>query len=290
MSTTPAAPTIPATSTSVDENSLLVDFERQHMPKDYRDYYATKRHNLFASIQNFGELWDLYLRLDAIWLRAFGDLKVARDLGRTFPLLLYFNAHAKIRVAMELAFTVCMSESRSILRDAVEFVAHAHWMLTDPELQKTWLSKNDDEAALKAFKAAFEHSKKERVFKGLDELHKTWKDLSETGSHANINAMVDRFVQVEDDKNLEFKLNYTGVADQRMWVMMVFGMLLTCWTMLDVFLSDYDARLKFDDTLMKMRGECDRVKEGLREMLKARYKIEPPGGVHPAPKPVIFRP
>ena len=178
----------------------------------------------------------------------------------------------------------------SILRDAVEFVAHAHWMLTDPELQKTWLSKNDDEAALKAFKEAFEHSKKERVFKGLDELHKTWKDLSETGSHATINAMVDRFVQVEDDKTLEFKLNYTGVADQRMWVMMVFGMLLTCWTMLEVFLSDYDARLKFDDTLMKMRGECDRVKEGLREMLKVRYKIEPPGGVHPAPKPVIFRP
>jgi hypothetical protein len=66
-----------------------------------------------------------------------------------------------------------MSEARSILRDAVEFVAHGHWMLTDPELQKTWLSKNDDEAALKAFKDAFEHSKKDRVFKGLDELHKT---------------------------------------------------------------------------------------------------------------------
>ncbi len=154
MSTAPPAPTIP-TSTSVDENSLLLDFERQHMPKDYREYYATKRHNLFASIQNFGELWGLYLRLDAIWLRAFGDLKVARDLGRTFPLLLYFNAHAKIRVAIETAFTVCMSESRSILRDAVEFVAHGHWMLTDPELQKTWLSRNDDEAALKAFKEAF---------------------------------------------------------------------------------------------------------------------------------------
>jgi len=161
------AGTTPSASSNLDENTLLVEFERQNIPRDYREYYATKRNNFFASIQNFRELWDFYLRLDAIWLRGFGDLKVARDLGRTFPLLLYFNAHAKIRVAMELAFTGCMSEARSILRDAVEFVGHAHWMLTDPELQKTWLNKNDNEAALKAFKDAFEHAKKDRLFKGL---------------------------------------------------------------------------------------------------------------------------
>lgn len=131
-----AVPSTPVTPNTVDENTLLVEFERQHLPKDYREHYATKRHNFFASIQHFSEIWEFYLRLDAVWIRAFADLKVARDLGRVFPLLLYFNAHAKIRIAMELAFAVCMSEARSILRDAVEFVAHAHWMLTDPELQK----------------------------------------------------------------------------------------------------------------------------------------------------------
>jgi|SRR5215831_15743017 len=284
------APTTPGSSSTLDENALLVEFERRHIPQDYREYYATKRNNFFASIQNFSELWDLYLRLDAVWLRAFGDLKVARDLARTFPLLLYFNAHAKIRVAMELAFTGCMSEARSILRDAVEFVAHAHWMLTDPELQKTWLNKNDDEAALKAFKDEFEHAKKDRLFKGLDELHKTWRELSETGSHANINATVDRFVQVTDDKNIEFRLNYTGVENQQMWEMMIFTMLLTCSTMENVFFGDYEDRLKLDDTLMKMRRDCDRVKEHLRQAIIAKYKIEPPGGVHTAPKPVIYRP
>jgi len=284
------APTTPGSSSTLDENALLVEFERRHIPQDYREYYATKRNNFFAIIQNFSELWDLYLRLDAVWLRAFGDLKVARDLARTFPLLLYFNAHAKIRVAMELAFTGCMSEARSILRDAVEFVAHAHWMLTDPELQKTWLNKNDDEAALKAFKDEFEHAKKDRLFKGLDELHKTWRELSETGSHANINATVDRFVQVTDDKNIEFRLNYTGVENQQMWEMMIFTMLLTCSTMENVFFGDYEDRLKLDDTLMKMRRDCDRVKEHLRQAIIAKYKIEPPGGVHTAPKPVIYRP
>lgn len=277
-------------SAPVDENTLLVEFERKAIPQDYRDYYAAKRNNFFATIQGFPEMWDYYLRLDAIWLRGFADLYVARDPNTMFPLLLYFNAHAKIRAALELAFTGCMSEARSILGDAVEFVAHAHAMVNDPQLQLTWLNKNDDDAALEAFKDAFERYKKAGLFKGLEELHKTWGQLSETGSHANIMALVGRFVQVSDDKHVTFKLNYTGVEDERLWRTEIFTMLLSCSTMLGVFLSDYDSRLKLDDTLMKMRGECDRVREHLREMLKVRYKIDPPGGVHPAPKPVIYRP
>ena len=161
---------------------------------------------------------------------------------------------------MELAFTGCMAEARSILRDAVECVAHAHRMLPDPELQKVWLSKNDSEAALKAFDGEFVHFKKARAFKGLGELHKVWGELSETGSHANINSTVDRFAQITDDKNIEFRLNYTGVENQPMWAIMVFTMLLACSTMENVFFSDYEDRLKLDDTLMSMRRECDRFK------------------------------
>lgn len=44
-------------------------------------------------------------------------------------------------------------------------------MLSDPELQRVWLSKNDEK---KAFEAAFERHKKAGVFKGLEELHKIW--------------------------------------------------------------------------------------------------------------------
>jgi hypothetical protein len=285
-----ASSTTTPLSAPVDEKFLLVDFERQHIPPDYRQYYAAKRNNFFASIQGFRELWEFYVRLDAIWLRGIGDLYVARDPNTMFPLLLYINAHAKIRVALELAFTGCMSEARSILRDAVEFVAHAHAMVNDPQLQLTWLNKNDDKAAMEAFKNAFERHKKEGVFKGLEELHKVWGQLSETGSHANLNALIGRFVQIEDDKHITFKLNYTGVEDERLWRTEIFTMLLSCSTMLGVFLSDYDDRLKLDNPLMQMRGECDRVKEQVREMLKRRYKIEPPGGVHAAPKPTIFRP
>jgi tetratricopeptide (TPR) repeat protein len=272
-----------------ETDKLLHKFEIDNIPAQYREYYGIKRNNFFASIQGFHEMWEYYLRLDAIWMREIEDLHNARDASRMFPLLLYLNAHAKMRVAMELAFSGCMEEARSILRDAVEFVAHAHCMINDPELQKVWLSKNDGKAALEEFKKAFEAHKRQGLFEGLDELYKTWGELSETGAHANINAMVNRFVQIDSDDHIEFRLNYTGL-EPRIWALLLFTMLLTCATMEQTFFNDYEARLKLDNDLMRMRGEFDMYKEQLRQTLIARHNVEPPGGIHPAPKPTIYRP
>jgi len=221
-------------------------------------------------------------------MREFADLKTSPEFGKIFPLLLYFNAHAKIRVSIELSLSGCMAEARSILRDSIEFVAHAHTMINDTELQEIWLSKNDGKAALESFKNAFERHKKEGVFKGLDELHETWGQLSERGSHANLNAMCDRFVQITADDHIELRLIYTGLEPQ-MWAMSLFSMLLTCFTMEHTFFCDYDSRLKLDDGLRRMRDEFEIHKEQLRQKLKARYGIQPPGGIH-IPKATIYRP
>jgi len=257
------------------ERDLLVPFETQNIPQQYREYYKTKRNNFFATVQGFPELWKYYILLDGIWLREFDDLKPARDPSRVFPLLLYFNAHAKIRVSLELGFSGCLAEARSILRDAIEFAAHAHAMLHDSELQKTWLNKNSGEAAEEAFKEAFERHKKQGVFKGLDELHRTWGQLSELGSHANLNAMCDRFAQVSSKEGVEFRLVYTGV-EPRMWAMSLFSMLLACFTMERTLFSDYEDRLKLDDGLVRLRADFERYKEQLRRILINRYQIEPP--------------
>jgi hypothetical protein len=168
MSATPIA--------TPQESDLLVPFEQQNIPVEYKEYYLIKRGNFFSSIQRFPEMWKYYMDLDKIWMREFEDLKAKPDPSRIFPLMLFINAHAKIRVSIELAFCGCMAEARSILRDAVEFVAHAHAMLSDPDLQRVWLSKNEEK---EAFEAAFERHKKKGVFKGLEELHEVWGQLSE---------------------------------------------------------------------------------------------------------------
>jgi hypothetical protein len=219
------------------------------------------------------------MKLDHILMREFSDLKTASDANLMFPLLLYMKAHAKLRVSIELCFSGCLSESRSILRDAIEFVAHAHAMVNDPLLQNTWLSKNDGKAALDAFTDAFERHKKTGVFNGLADLHRLWGELSETGSHANVNAMADSFAQVTSDEHIEFRINYTG-AEEKTWALSLFTMLLTCFQMEQTLFTDYSDRLRLDDQLLVMRIEFKRYKEWLRALLKVRYNIQPPGGLH----------
>jgi hypothetical protein len=257
---------------AIPESELLVPFESQSLPADYKEYYLAKRQNFFASIQGFPETFNCYMLLDELWFREFQDIKIAAARERILPLMLYVNAHAKICVGMELAFSGCLAEARSILRDAVEFVAHAHRMVGDPDLQLTWLNRNEE---AEAFKDAFERYKKTGVFNGLDELHRTWSELSETGPHANINAMCDRFVIVDEGKGVEWRLNYCGV-EPRLWEQQLFWMLLMGCTMEQTLFLDYESRLKFDDGLLRMRAEFQRRKERLLKELIVRLKIPEP--------------
>ena len=254
------------------ENDLLVPFEQQNIPAEYREYYQIRRGNFFSSIQRFSEIWRHYMLLDKIWLREFEDLKPSIDLDRAFPLTLFMNAHAKVRISIELAFSGCMAEARSIMRDAIEFVALAHHMLKDHEYQKIWLSKNDDQDA---FDEQFWDAKRTRLFAGLDELYKVWCQLSETGSHANLNAMCDRSVIVKSETHVELRLNYTGL-DEKMWATSLFSLLLNCFKMEETLFKDYRTRFQFDGGLLSMRGEFDRHKEQLRWTLVKRYDLKPP--------------
>lgn len=256
------------------ERDLLVPFESEHIRSEYKEYYKVKRNNFFSSIQGFPEMWRYYTLLDAIWLREFRDLQPPGDVNQFFPLVLFCNALAKIRVSIELAFSGCLGEARSILRDGIEFIAYANSMLADPRLQTVWLSKNDDQ---EAFKDAFERHKREGIFKGLEELRRTWGQLSETGSHANLNSICDRFVTQSpaDRKVKAWELRYCGV-EQRVWATSLFSMLLTCFTMEQAFFRNYEGRLGLDYVLVRMRAEFEAYKEQLREVLKRRYDVKPP--------------
>jgi hypothetical protein len=264
----------PKDTQEASDQELLTAFERE-FPAKYKEYYKTKRQNFHASVDGFRELWGMYMAVDAIFLRDLEDLSTARDPARTFPIALYMNAHAKMRIAMELAFYGCLSEARSVLRDAIECVAHAHYMLTDPELQKVWLCKEDDKASKDAFTRAFEKEKKERLFYGLDELHGIYGELSETGSHATVMAMCDRMVVTETKEGMNFQVNYCG-AEEKTAATSIFTMLLTCHVMERTLYSDYETRLQLDDVLLRMRQEFDRKKEALRHKIIKRYNIQPP--------------
>jgi len=207
---------------------------------------------------------------------------VATDPDRMFPIILYMNAHAKVRIGMELAFSNCMPEARSILRDAVENVAHAHHMLRNPANQLIWMKK-DEPSGKKAFKKVFEEDKRTGLFAGLTELHEKYGELSEAGSHPTMQSFANR-VSIEDREGQRHMIvNYSGAPDRRLFAMELFSRLLTCFVMERTFFDDYKSRFDLDTKLVQMRHDFDIFKENLRRILIARYKVQPPptNPIHP---------
>ncbi len=263
------------TESTSSEDNLLLPMEQANLPEHYRPYLASKRSNFFAGIQGSPNLWRYFGLLDLILFTEFQDMARATDTGRMFPLVLFLNAHAKIRVSMELAFSRCLEEARSILRDAIETAVFAHYMLGDPSLQKVWLSKDDGAKEAIEFKEAFEKEKKNRAFKGQVELLEQWGRLSETGAHSTPQAVVSRFVIRESEQDVHFALNYTGVED-RVWEPEVFTLLLNVDRIERMTFDDFRQRLQFDEELMRNRSRAEQLRELCRQQVIRKYNIQPP--------------
>jgi hypothetical protein len=257
-----------------DDSDLLVQFERDNIKDDYRVYYTTKRNNFFASIQNFPQHWEFFCRLDEIWLREVKDLAVLNS-ERGLPAILYFTAHAKIRVMAELAFSMHMTEARSILRDAVETVSHAHHMISNPNNQKLWLEKNEP-AGRQAFNKVFRDNKKTGLFADLPELNKQYDQLSEAGSHPTLLSLVNRASVEGRDGERYMAVNYSGAADRAFFARELFTRLLTCALMERTFFADFSTRFELDARLIQMRRDFEIFKEEVRQTVKAGYEAQRP--------------
>ncbi len=263
------------TKPTTSEDNLMLPFARGIIPEHYRAYFAAKRNNFLVGVQGSPNLWRYFSLLDLILFTEFQDMARATDTDRMVPLVLFLNAHAKIRVSMELAFSRCMEEARSILRDAIETAVFAHYMLGDPKLQKVWLSKDDGRKEADEFREAFEKDKKNRAYKGQSELREQWGYLSETGAHSTPQAVVSRFVIRESGQDVHFELNYTGVED-RIWEPETFTLLLNVDRIERMVFDDFRQRLQFDEELMRNRTTGQQLQTLCRQEVIKKHNIQPP--------------
>jgi hypothetical protein len=255
------------------ETDVLLLFEIANFPTEYRGYYATKRHNMFAMIQKHRAMWNFFHMIDQITFREIDDLQVSTELNTHLPRVFLMNAHAKMRIAMELAFQGCMQECRSILRDAVEWTAFGHYMTTDPSLQTIWWEQ-DEPAGKAAYKAKFVDNKRLTVFAGQDELYQKFRQLSDAGSHPTPKSMYGRVAFTETSTERGWTLHYSGIPDERAWATELFSRLLTCFVIEQTFFNDYKTRLSLDPTLMTMRAEFEAHKEALRRLMITKYELK----------------
>jgi hypothetical protein len=258
------------------QNDILVPFEIENFPEEYRNYYEIKRNNMFAMIQRYPEMWSYFHMIDHIFHREIDDLQVSTDPTNHMPHVFFINAHAKIRIAMELAFQGCMQECRSILRDAVEWTAFGHYLTTDPALQKIWWEQQEPEGK-KAFKEKFVDNKRLTLFAGQDELYQKFRELSDAGSHPTPISFYSRLGFTETATERGMSVHYTGIPDEKAWATELFTRLLTCFVIEQTFYMDFKIRLELDPKLMSMRREFEGRKESLRRMMIKKYDMKDPG-------------
>lgn len=260
------------------ETDLLLEFESRRLRGDYKEYVKARRNNYFATIQTFPRIWECFLILDECWMRDFEDLQRLRDTKQMFPLILFMNAHAKIRIAFELAISCCLGEGWDILRSAIESYAHGHKLTREPHLQKVWIEKDDGKEQAEAFKDAFERNKKANLFPsrhGLDRLHVYWSQFSEWGTHTTVGSMGHKFQSKENESDVQWKLIYTG-ADPVLTATSLTLMLYASRLMEDGFFHCHQDRLQFDLSLSGMRRRFEREMQKLRQDIIRRFKLKPP--------------
>jgi hypothetical protein len=261
--------------TEPTEKDVLTEFEQQQIPEHYKGYYKNKRHNFFSTIQQFPYIWSCFTHLDKIVQREFEDMQRLTNPNMQFPMVLLMNGHAKVRIAIELACSTSFPEAQSIMRDAIESIAHAHRLASDPSLLKPWLEKQDGEAAREVFKNEFELYKAQRLFKELPELHDFWKRYSEWGSHTNLESIVSRFMHQTTDTDLVLRLNYLG-GEPRTLVPALFELVIVFSLIEKTIFKLNKDRLHLDSELVTMREQFEVEKEATRQHVIREFKIPPP--------------
>ncbi|BDC47867.1 hypothetical protein F183_A01830 [Bryobacterales bacterium F-183] len=232
------------------EQELMLPFELHHIPAHYRDYYRVKRGNFFATILRFEKHWRGYLLLDSAIDLSLNHCQRLTEPKQLLPLLLYGQAHAKIRIAFELFFSSCLGEGRSVMRDAVEFASIAHYMRYSSELQQVWLNRAEDP---KAFEKEFRSNKKKKLFGTSPKLHAAWNHLSEIGAHCNIDAVADRLLTDDsNDRDLRVESTYLH-TDLKTWPLSAAYLLGVATEIEDLIFSDFETRLQLVPDLVATR-------------------------------------
>lgn len=190
---------------------------------------------------------------DEIWNRSLDDFHHPASQEQLIALLQLYQAHSRIRVSVELAFSRCLPEAWAVLRGAVESAALATVLLREPALAKTWAGKTLDP---KAFRKVFSPAK-DRVFLakyGLDHLLKYWSYLSEGGSHATFRATSTRLDVNFSGNSRAISFNYLE-AKKELVTEALMDIIICCSELEKVLFRELKSRLKLDSRLITIRNQ-----------------------------------
>ena len=266
------------------EEELLLPYERKMMQGEWRTYFKAARQCWLASINNFPELWRLFLQLDEIFIREFHDCEKQRNPHALLPLLLFIKAHKSVRVAAELAFSTHFSEAYDATRSAIESAVFAHKIYRERGLAEVWLQKGHGAAQRKAFEKAFVFYKQKNLFPDtfpfLAELYKTYSLYSDWGTHTSVASVGLHYHGHEDDKSQTSSICYVG-ADLQQIATIIETLIHAFWQIEKALHDAFSSRLCLDPQLEQMRGDFAADKRRIAAALTKRFNIKGPPIIPP---------
>jgi hypothetical protein len=240
----------------IDDHGLL-PAEDKSLRDPYREYFITKRKNYLAVVRDVPELWDCFLRLDEIWARDLGDMRVVTEKERPPLIAMFRHSHQQFRIAFELGFSTAITEAFSIMRGSIDTAMTAHKIFREPSLFAVWVRKNDGKAERKAFEEAFKSANLFPAQYGLEELRSFYRDYSEWGTHPGIGAIALHTKVTARAKGQDWSHTYLE-TDGKRTVAFLFRMLEAATLVEGACFACFEERLKLDSELMGLR---DRLNE-----------------------------
>lgn len=234
----------------------LLPFEKQNFHGTYRQFFADKRGSFFNTVKAFAPIWDAFQLLDEVWSRELNDLSVPSSPTHILPGVLFYAAHANIRMAFELGFSRRLSDARGVMRSGIESVAFARNFLQKPQLVSQLMSQQSSaHARRRAFKRAFASIRKQLFPKkcGLDRLHRSWQRFSDAGAHSTMSSLAAHLTGRTSSHTSEISFRYVD-ADKPFLHSSLSDLLVCGVEMERLFFMSFKDRLELDSVLFEMRA------------------------------------
>jgi hypothetical protein len=264
---------------SVTPSVSLFPTEQECFHAEYEKYFKGKRQNFFLTLTAFRPLWDCLQLLNDIWMRESSNLEHLTEQTHLLPKLIFMSAHARFLNAIELGYSCCIGDAYSVLRDAIEAVAHAHRIFKDPAAAVAWTDKNKGEDELKAHDKIFKWDKKKNLFPddvpSLSKLQTYYGHFCDLATHTSVTSVGKNFQDMSEKGKLKWAFHYFETNPQRL-AGLLNALLQVSAHMEEVFYGCFETRLNLDPELGRMRSQFLLLRQQQAHYLKGIYEEKTP--------------
>lgn len=173
-------------------------------------FFDMAQHNNYATFHNIKKGFEHLIEINDIFASTIDYSKNSEEYR---SLLFLLKAHSAFIAAVRLATSYQVAEAYMVLRGALENALYGWHIHKDKDLFKLWLKRHESETCEEQVKEKFrlrailDLLKKDNAKIGriTDELYKRCIDY---GAHPNERSLSQILSLIEDEKTIEFKLEY----------------------------------------------------------------------------------